>query len=113
MGSGCQNLLLLGRSSLLGQFAIHSLKSIMTDHLQVSESPDIEIVQLKPIEVAVEIVHGLGIAFGLSLLWTMEAVRDRVFRLLDRANVRPRTGPASAFPPGRPRKHPHPAERAD
>jgi hypothetical protein len=72
--------------------------------VQVSESPEVE--RLKPTEVAVEVVHGLGIAIGLSLLWMMEAVRDRVFRLLDRTNVRPRTGPASAFPPGQPRKHP-------
>lgn len=79
------------------------------DRLQVSEPS--EMVRLKPIEVAVEIVNGLGIAFGLSLLWMMEAVRDRVFRLLDRANVRPRIRPASAFPPGQPRKHPHPAKR--
>ena len=76
------------------------------DSLQVSEAPEIEIERLRPIEVAIEIVHGLGIAFGLSLLWMMEAVRDRVFRLLDRANVRPRTRPASAFPPGQPRKRP-------
>ena len=106
-------MLLVGRSSLLGQFAIRSLMSTMADQVQVSESPEIEIVRLKPIEVAVEIVYGIGIAFGLSLLWMMEAVRDRVFRLLDRANVRPRTRPASAFPPGQPRRHPHPAERVD
>jgi len=76
----------------------------MAEQVQVSESPDIE--QLKPIETPVEIVHGLGITLGLSLLWIMEAVRDRVFRLLDRANARPRTRPASAFPPGQPRKLP-------
>ena len=75
---------------------------MMADRLQVSESP--EMVRLTPIEVAVEILHGLGITLGLSLLWMMEAVRDRVFRLLDRANIRPRTRPASAFPPGQPRK---------
>ena len=74
------------------------------DRLQVAESP--EIMRLKPIEVAFEILHGIGIALGLSVLWMMEAVRDRVFRLLDRANIRPRTRPASAFPPGQPRKHP-------
>ncbi|MBV8054095.1 MAG: hypothetical protein JO071_02510 [Deltaproteobacteria bacterium] len=72
------------------------------DPLQVSESP--EMVRLRPIEVAIEILQGLGITLGLSLLWTMEAVRDRVFRLLERANVRPRTRRASAFPPGQARK---------
>jgi hypothetical protein len=77
---------------------------MMADQTQISESPEME--QLKPLEVAVEIVHGVGIALGLSLLWAMEAVRDRVFRLLDRINARPRTRPASAFPPGQPRKRP-------
>jgi hypothetical protein len=72
--------------------------------LEVSESPEME--RLKPLEVAVEILHGLGIMLGLSLLWIMEAVRDRVFHLLDRVNMRPHTRPASAFPPGQPRKRP-------
>lgn len=74
----------------------------MPEHPQVSESAEME--RLKPLEVAIEIVHGLGIMLGLALLWIMEAVRDRVFRLLDRANVRPRIGRASAYPPGQPRK---------
>jgi hypothetical protein len=76
----------------------------MTDQAHISESPAIE--QLKPIEVVVEILHGVGIALGLNLLWAMEAVRDRIFRLLDRFNARPRTRPASPFPPGQPRKRP-------
>ena len=75
---------------------------MMADEMQIPES--LEIKRLKPVEVAVEIVHGFGIALGLSLLWMMEAVRDRVFRLLDRVNARPRTRPASPFPPGQPRK---------
>jgi hypothetical protein len=74
----------------------------MTEHLQVADAPEME--RLKPLEVPGEVVHGIGIVLGLSLLWTMEAVRDRVFRLLDRLNLRPRIGPASAFPPGQPRK---------
>lgn len=76
----------------------------MADQMQIAESLEIE--RLKPIEVAAEILHGLGIALGLSLLWMMEAVRDRVFRLLDRVNARPRIRQASAFPPGQPRKRP-------
>jgi hypothetical protein len=76
----------------------------MADDVQVAQS--LEMVRLRPIEVTGEIVQGLGITLGLSLLWMMEAVRDRVFRLLDRANVRPRTRPASAFPPGQPRRYP-------
>ena len=70
--------------------------------MEISESPEGE--QLKPIEVALEVLHGVGITLGLSLLWAMEAVRDRVFRLLDRFNSRPRRRPVSAFPPGQPRK---------
>ena len=70
---------------------------------QISESaPKVE--KLRPIEVVTEILHGIGIALGLSLLWMLEVCRDGVFHLLDRANVRPRTRPASAFPPGQPRK---------
>lgn len=76
----------------------------MAEQMQISEPLEIE--RLKPIEVAAEILHGFGIALGLSLLWMMEAVRDRVFRLLDRLNARPRSRPASAFPPGQPRKRP-------
>jgi hypothetical protein len=76
----------------------------MVEEVDVSESPEIE--QLKPIETALEIVHGIGITLGLTLLWVMEAVRDRVFRMLDRINARPRTRPASAFPPGQPRRRP-------
>ena len=75
----------------------------MSDRAQIESS---ELEQLKPFEVALEIVHGVGIALGLSLLWAMEAVRDRIFRLLDRVNARPHTRPASAFPPGQPRKLP-------
>ena len=71
--------------------------------MQISESLEIE--RLRPAEIAAEIVHGVGIALGLGLLWIMEAIRDRAFRLLDRINARPRTRPASAFPPGQPRKH--------
>jgi hypothetical protein len=73
-------------------------------HSEVSESP--EMVRLKPLEVVVEILQGLGITVGLGLLWMTEAVRDHLFRLLDRVNVRPRTRPVSAFPPGQPRKRP-------
>jgi hypothetical protein len=76
----------------------------MADQMQIAESLEIE--TLTATEVTLEIVHGVGIALGLSLFWIMEAIRDRVFRLLDRINARPRTRPASAFPPGQPRKHP-------
>jgi hypothetical protein len=51
-----------------------------------------------------EILHGIGITLGMTLLWSLEAVRNRFFRVLDRMNLRSRPRRASAFPPGRPRK---------
>jgi hypothetical protein len=98
-----KNLRLAGRPNLRTQFGRRSLVTV-TEHLQVSELPEME--RLKAVEVAIEVLHGIGITLGLSLFWIMEAVRDRVFRLLDRVNVPPRTRPASAFPPGQPRKYP-------
>lgn len=52
------------------------------------------------------ILHGVGVSLGLCLLWVLEAVRNRAFRLLDRVNLKARTRKASAFPPGQPRKRP-------
>jgi hypothetical protein len=52
------------------------------------------------------ILHGVGVSLGLCLLWVLEAIRNRAFRLLDRANLKARTRKASAFPPGQPRKRP-------
>jgi hypothetical protein len=52
------------------------------------------------------ILHGVGVSLGLCLLWVLEAMRNRAFRLLDRANLNARTRKASAFPPGQPRKRP-------
>lgn len=52
------------------------------------------------------ILHGLGVSLGLCLLWSLEALRNRFFRVLDRMSVKPRTRPASPFPPGQPRKRP-------
>jgi hypothetical protein len=52
------------------------------------------------------VLYGIGVSLGLALLWFMEVVRNIFFRALDRLNVKPRRGRASAFPPGQPRKHP-------
>lgn len=65
----------------------------------------LELEQLGARSTALEILKGIGIALGLGLLWMLEAVRDGFFRLLDRVNLRPRSRRASAFPPGRPRRH--------
>jgi hypothetical protein len=59
-----------------------------------------------PLRVAIlEALNGLGIAFGMGMLWLMEVVRNNFFRLLDRLNFKPRPRRASPFPPGRPRRH--------
>ena len=56
-----------------------------------------------------QVLYGIGVSLGLTLLWVMETVRDSFFRTLDRLNIKPRRrGIASAFPPGQPRKHPQP-----
>jgi hypothetical protein len=77
----------------------------MANQLQISETA-LEVEKLTAPQIVREILHGVGIALGLSLLWLLEAVRDRVFHLGDRVNLRARIRPASAFPPGQPRKLP-------
>ena len=54
----------------------------------------------------IELIHGIGVMAGLGLLWSLEAVRNVFFNILDRFNVkaRPRRK-VSAFPPGSPRRH--------
>lgn len=54
-----------------------------------------------------QVLYGIGVSLGLTLLWAMETVRDSFFRTLDRLNVKPsHRGSVSAFPPGQPRKRP-------
>jgi len=53
----------------------------------------------------VEVIHGTAVMAGLALLWSLEAVRNVFFRLLDRWNIRSRPPrKVSAFPPGQPRR---------
>jgi hypothetical protein len=75
----------------------------MADEATTPEEP-LELDKLGPANTLIEIINGIGIALGLCLLWSLEAVRNGYFRILDRRNVRPRQRRASAFPPGRPRK---------
>ncbi|HTY54333.1 MAG TPA: hypothetical protein VMB26_04000 [Candidatus Binataceae bacterium] len=50
---------------------------------------------------AFEVLRAIAITLGLSLLWAMEAARDRFFRLLDQWHIPSfRWRKASAFPPG-------------
>jgi hypothetical protein len=52
-----------------------------------------------------ELLHGIGVMLGLALLWSLEAVRNVFFRILDRFNVKARPHRrVSAFPPGSPRR---------
>jgi hypothetical protein len=62
---------------------------------------------LSRIQFLGQVLYGIGVTLGLSLLWLMETVRDAFFRTLDRLNIKPshRTR-VSAFPPGQPRKRP-------
>ena len=64
-----------------------------------------EIEQLSRLSYLSELVQGIGITLGLGILWGLEMVRNVYFRVLDRLNLKPRRRRASAFPPGRPRKH--------
>jgi hypothetical protein len=51
-----------------------------------------------------ELIHGIGVMLGLALLWSLEAVRNVFFAILDRLNVKARPHRrVSAFPPGSPR----------
>ena len=74
----------------------------MIEQVQQREEP-LEIDKLKGGAFLLAVLNGIGMTLGLSLLWALEAVRNSFFRALDRMNVRPRPGRASAFPPGRPR----------
>jgi hypothetical protein len=67
----------------------------------------LEIEQLSTLGYFSELVQGIGLTLGMGILWGLEVVRNAYFRLLDRLNIKPRRKRASAFPPGRPKKHRH------
>lgn len=75
-----------------------------TEHLEKAEEP-LVVEKLSAGATVWETFAGIGVMLGLTLLWLLEAVRNVFFHALDRMNVRPRPRRASAFPPGRPRKH--------
>jgi hypothetical protein len=79
----------------------------MPDQIQ-SEAP-LEASRLEGRRLFTEIAYGIAITLGMASLWGLESVRNAFFRLLDRANLKPRPRRASAFPPGRPRKLKPPA----
>ncbi len=60
--------------------------------------------QLTTLEFISEMLQGFGKMAGLGLLWSLEEVRNVYFRVLDRMKVKARRKPASAFPPGSPKR---------
>jgi hypothetical protein len=63
-----------------------------------------EVEQLQRGDWFYQILCGVGIASGLMLLWTMETVRNLVFRGLNALHIPPRRHRrGSAFPAGQPR----------
>jgi hypothetical protein len=72
----------------------------MADTISKPSEP-LEIEQLRGYQLPFEILKAAGISLGLTLFWILEALRDGIFHLLDRMNVKPRGRRASPFPPGR------------
>ena len=67
-------------------------------------TPD-PVEQLSRGDMLYQILCGTGIASGLLLLWTMESVRNLIFRGLGALHIRPRRRRrATAFPAGQPRR---------
>jgi len=65
------------------------------------DKTELELERLTKTDFLLQLLRGVVIALGLTLLWSMEAVRDRFFCLLDRWHVPSiRWRKASAFPPG-------------
>ena len=76
----------------------------MPEHAEQKPLPPLKFEHLGRGEYVVEVIMGIGKFLGLGLLWALEAVRNTCFRVLDRWNVKSRRKPASAFPPGNPRR---------
>jgi hypothetical protein len=65
----------------------------------------IEVEQLPRGDLYDQILCGVGIASGLALLWTMESMRNVIFRALNALHVPPRRHQrGSAFPAGKPHR---------
>jgi hypothetical protein len=64
-----------------------------------------EIEQLTRSDLFYQILCGVGIASGLALLWTMETMRNVIFRGLNALHIPPRRRRhGSPFPAGQPRR---------
>lgn len=75
---------------------------------QITESnlrAPVEVEQLTRGDLFYQILCGVGIASGLALLWTMESMRNLLFRGLNALHVPPRRHHrGSAFPAGKPHR---------
>jgi hypothetical protein len=76
------------------------MQSAQTDRMHHEKS------ELTLFDFLCQVIRGVAVSLGLILLWSMEAVRDRFFRVLDRFHVpERRRSKASPFPPGPTRVH--------
>ena len=79
------------------------LQTVSSDQVDSVEAP-FTIERLSWRQWLVELLTAFAITAGLAILWLCENVRNTYFRFLDWMDFRPHIKPASAFPPGRPRK---------
>jgi hypothetical protein len=71
----------------------------LTDSSAAEASYEVE--QLTRRNHLYQILHGVGIASGLALLWAMETIRNGIFRMLNALHVPARRHKrGSAFPAG-------------
>lgn len=93
-----------GAPSLRRDGAPFSLNHQMQETSEQKQLPP-EAEQLGVRGYFVELLHGVGVMAGLGLLWSLEAVRNVFFSILDSFNIKARPPRrVSAFPPGSPRR---------
>ena len=76
----------------------------MPEIIDTNLNTTVEVEQLPRGDMLYQILVGIGIASGLALLWTMESMRNVLFRVLNALHLparRRRRG--SAFPAGQAR----------
>ncbi len=76
----------------------------MPEIIDTNLNTTVEVEQLPRGDMLYQILVGIGIASGLALLWTMESMRNVMFRALNAMHLpsrRRRRG--AAFPAGQPR----------
>ncbi len=77
----------------------------MPEVTETNVGTPIEVERLTRGDLFYQILCGVGIASGLALLWTMESVRNVIFRAVNALHVPPwRHQHGSAFPAGKPHR---------